>query len=40
MELRPGLTLHEADGSFRPGIAAVLRDGAELLLRGNPSYNA
>ena len=40
MELRPGLTLHKADGSFRPAIAAVLRDGAELLLRCNPSYNA
>jgi tRNA1(Val) A37 N6-methylase TrmN6 len=40
MELRPGLVLHNVDGSFRPGIAAVLREGAELLLRREASYNA
>jgi tRNA1(Val) A37 N6-methylase TrmN6 len=32
LELRPGLVLHNADGSFRPRIAAVLRDGAGLPL--------
>jgi tRNA1(Val) A37 N6-methylase TrmN6 len=32
LELRPGLVLHNADGSFRPPIAAVLRDGAGLPL--------
>jgi tRNA1(Val) A37 N6-methylase TrmN6 len=40
MELQPGLVLHDADGSFQPRIEAVLRDGAELLLRRDPSYNA
>jgi tRNA1(Val) A37 N6-methylase TrmN6 len=37
LELRPGLVLHNADNSFRPPIAAVLRDGAALPLRGGPS---
>jgi tRNA1(Val) A37 N6-methylase TrmN6 len=37
LELRPGLILHDADHSFRPGIAAVLRDGAGLSLGGNQS---
>jgi tRNA1(Val) A37 N6-methylase TrmN6 len=36
LELRPGLVLHNADHSFRPGIAAVLRDGAALPLGGDP----
>jgi len=35
--LRPGLVLHNADHSFRPSIAAVLRDGAALPLRGGPA---
>jgi tRNA1(Val) A37 N6-methylase TrmN6 len=30
LELRPGLVLHDADNGFRPRIAAVLRDGADL----------
>lgn len=34
LELRPGLVLHNDDGSFRPRISAVLRDGAALPLRG------
>jgi tRNA1(Val) A37 N6-methylase TrmN6 len=33
LELRPGLILHNADGGFRPRIAAALRDGAALSLR-------
>jgi tRNA1(Val) A37 N6-methylase TrmN6 len=37
LELRPGLVLHSADGSFRPPIAAMLRDGAGLPLGGDPS---
>jgi hypothetical protein len=37
LELRPGLVLHNADGSFRPPIAAALRDGAGLPLDGDPS---
>jgi tRNA1(Val) A37 N6-methylase TrmN6 len=32
LELRPGLILHSADNSFRPRIAAVLRDGDALPL--------
>jgi tRNA1(Val) A37 N6-methylase TrmN6 len=36
LELRPGLVLHNGDGSFRPPIAAVLRDGAGLPLGGDP----
>lgn len=30
LELRPALVLHDADNSFRPQVAAVLRDGAAL----------
>jgi tRNA1(Val) A37 N6-methylase TrmN6 len=37
LELRPGLVLHGAEGSFRPRIAAILRDGAALPLRGGPA---
>lgn len=37
IELRPGLILHNADNSFRPRIAAVLRDGAALPLQGGRS---
>jgi len=37
LELRPGLVLHHADNSFRPRVAAVLRDGAALPFRGGPS---
>jgi tRNA1(Val) A37 N6-methylase TrmN6 len=36
LELRPGLVLHNPDGSFRPLIAAALRDGAGLPLGGGP----
>jgi tRNA1(Val) A37 N6-methylase TrmN6 len=36
LQLRPCLVLHNADHSFRPRIAAVLRDGAELSLRDVP----
>jgi tRNA1(Val) A37 N6-methylase TrmN6 len=36
LQLRPGLILHKADGSFRPGIAALLREGAALPLGGGP----
>jgi tRNA1(Val) A37 N6-methylase TrmN6 len=36
LELRPGLILHKADSSFRPGIAAVLREGAALPLGDSP----
>jgi tRNA1(Val) A37 N6-methylase TrmN6 len=36
LELQPGLVLHNADGSFRPPIAAALRDGAGLPLGGDP----
>jgi tRNA1(Val) A37 N6-methylase TrmN6 len=32
LSLRPGLILHDADHSFRPPIAAVLRDGVALSL--------
>jgi tRNA1(Val) A37 N6-methylase TrmN6 len=35
--LRPGLVLHEPDHSFRPKIAAVLRDGAALPLDDSQS---
>ena len=37
LELWPGLVLHGADNSFQPRIAAVLRDGAALPLRGDPA---
>ena len=37
LELRPGLVLHNADNSFRPRIAAALRDGVRLPLRGGPA---
>jgi tRNA1(Val) A37 N6-methylase TrmN6 len=37
LQLRPGLILHNADNSFRPSVAAILRDGAALPLRGGPS---
>jgi tRNA1(Val) A37 N6-methylase TrmN6 len=33
LELQPGLVLHNADHSFQPRIAAILRDGAGLPLR-------
>ncbi len=36
LELRPGLVLHNADSSFRPRIAAALRDGAGLSFHGGP----
>ncbi|HEY7548485.1 MAG TPA: methyltransferase [Hyphomicrobiaceae bacterium] len=36
LELLPGLILHNADHSFRPGIAAVLRDGGALPIGGGP----
>jgi tRNA1(Val) A37 N6-methylase TrmN6 len=38
LELRPGLVLHNADNAFRPRIAAILRDGAGLPLRGSPLH--
>jgi tRNA1(Val) A37 N6-methylase TrmN6 len=34
LELLPGLILHNSDHSFRPGIAAALRDGGALPLGG------
>jgi tRNA1(Val) A37 N6-methylase TrmN6 len=37
LELQPGLVLHSSDNSFRPRIAAILRDGAGLALRGAPT---
>jgi tRNA1(Val) A37 N6-methylase TrmN6 len=36
LQLQPGLVLHNADGGFRPCIAAALRDGARLSFRGGP----
>lgn len=32
LRLLPGLILHEADGSFRPEVSAILREGAGLAL--------
>ena len=37
LELQPGCLLHNADNSFRPRIAAALRDGVGLSLRGGPA---
>jgi len=37
LELRPGLVLHGADNSFRPPIAAILRDAVALALRSRPA---
>ncbi len=40
LELRRGLVLHNADGSFRPRIAAALRNGAALSLRDDGGEGA